>query len=63
MAWLGLYLAVEAEPGTNTKKAEETPRLLLPGPELASSSPSVPSSLAVEMQHEQMANTNATMEG
>lgn len=62
-ARLGLYLAVEAEPGTNTKKAEEAPRLLLPGPELASSSPSVPSSLSVEMQHEQMADINATMEG
>lgn len=40
--------------GTNTKKAEEVPWRLLLLP---------PSSLAVKMQHEQMANINATMEG
>lgn len=52
-ARLGLYLRGGGQQGTNTKKAEEVPLRLLLLP---------PSSLAVKMQHEQMANINTTME-
>lgn len=52
---------VEAEQGTNTKEAEEISWRLLPA--LNQPLPLRPSFLAVKVQHEQMANITATMEG